>query len=212
VCSRFSRGRSSRLPRFGRSASFEVELRHAAQPAACPVPAADTSAEVLFGAYGDVATRHHVAVLNRTARANLLILAVGLTLHEVARDCFSHASLGVSNDLSVVVQRQADGRRRRPSPARAGHWVSPGHSWGRGLGDFRRQLRRRVPARWWLPGRLAPVPPLGSRPRGRGLSLPGRPGPTIRPRSMARVIRSGVCVSWGTSDPSEPTSVLCRRG
>ena len=48
-------------------------------------------------------------MLNREARAELLIVAVGLTLHELAPDCLSSARLGVSDEFSVVVQWHTDG-------------------------------------------------------------------------------------------------------
>ena len=53
-------------------------------------------------------------MLNRSDRADLIVRAVGLTLHELAPDCLSHAILGVSGDLPtdemwVVVQWHTDG-------------------------------------------------------------------------------------------------------
>jgi len=47
-------------------------------------------------------------VLNRNARADLLVLAVGLTVQELAADCVSHVSLGVAPDTSAVVQWHTD--------------------------------------------------------------------------------------------------------
>jgi hypothetical protein len=48
-------------------------------------------------------------MLNRTARAELLVQAVGFTLYELAPDCLSRATLGVSDDTSAVVQWHTDG-------------------------------------------------------------------------------------------------------
>ena len=48
-------------------------------------------------------------MLNPDARADLLVYAVGLTLHELAPDCLSHAIFGVGDGMSVVVQWHTDG-------------------------------------------------------------------------------------------------------
>ena len=52
---------------------------------------------------------HYDDMLNPDARAELLVHAVALTLHDLAPDCLSLATLGVGPDMSVVVRWNTDG-------------------------------------------------------------------------------------------------------